>query len=340
MNPVWAFLGSFTFTVLLMPRLIPTLVKLKATQVISNDGPERHHIKQGTPTMGGIGIILGFLFGLFFASWIALQRYQLGPWIVPLIAVALVTIAYSLLGALDDYLIISKGKSEGLNREQKLIAQFGIAILFTVWLAYYLGPGVGISRLSFLAPSGTLWPAAFGGVLNGVYYVFVVLLMVWISNAVNISDGLDGHVAGLAAICAAGLSYTVLRMKCPGIEWLPGTMWALAGACLGFLAYNANPARVFMGDTSALAIGPGLAAAAILSGQEWLFIIFSLIFSIEMASVTIQIVTYKLTKRRIFKMAPLHHHLELCGWPEPKIVTVSWICGIVAVVLGIAITGP
>ncbi len=340
MNPVWSFLGAFVFTVLFLPKLIPALIKLKATQVISNDGPERHQVKQGTPTMGGIGIILGFLFGLLFASWIALQKYQVGNWIIPVIAVALVTTAYSLLGAIDDYLIVSKCRSEGLNREQKLIAQFGIAIIFTIWLANYLGPGVGLNRLGFLAPSGTLWPAAFGGILNWVFYIYVVLLFVWMSNAVNISDGLDGHVAGLAAICAAAMSYTALRMKFPGIEWLPGTMWALAGACLGFLVYNANPARIFMGDTSALAIGPALAAAAILSKQELIFIIFSIIFSIEMASVAIQIVVYKLTKRRVFKMAPLHHHFELSGWSEPKIVTISWISGVVAAVLGIAIVGP
>jgi len=339
MNPIWAFLVSFCVCALLMPKLIPALVKMKATQVISDDGPERHHTKQGTPTMGGIGITLGFITGVTFAALLTLQRYELGGWIESVLAIILVTVGYAALGALDDYLIIKRGRAEGLNREQKLAAQFVIAILFVFWLARYQGAGIGISRLGFLAPLESLWREAFAGFLNWLYYVFAVLLLVWMSNAVNITDGLDGLVAGLTPICAFVLSYPTLRAITPGIEWIPGVTWALAGACLGFLLYNANPAKVFMGDTSALAIGPALAATALLGGQEWIFLIFSGVFTVELASVAIQIVFYKLTGKRVFKMAPLHHHFELCGWSETRIVTTFWIAGVVCAVLGIAVVG-
>ena len=340
MNPTWAFLVSFGVCVLLMPRLIPALVKLKATQVISDDGPERHHIKQGTPTMGGLGIILAFVAGIAFTAWLTSQYHEVGRWIVPVVAVVLVTLGYSALGALDDYLIIKRGKAEGLNREQKLAAQFALAIVFVIWLAKFVGPGIGIARFGFLVHSDAMWREAFLGPLNWVYYVFAVLLMVWMSNAVNITDGLDGLVAGLTPICAVALSYPVLRAFAPGIEWIPAVTWAMAGACLGFLVYNANPAKVFMGDTSALAIGPALTAVALLSGQEWVFMIFAGVFTVELASVAMQIVSYKLTKRRIFKMSPLHHHFELSGWSEPKIVTTFWVAGAALAVIGIALVGP
>jgi phospho-N-acetylmuramoyl-pentapeptide-transferase len=305
--------------------LIPILQKLKARQSISSDAPKSHQSKAGTPTMGGLIILVGALVAaLFYPRTSGQPAY--------LFAAVLCTALFGLIGFVDDLLIVLRGKNLGLRAREKFALQFIVAIAFAVWY-YQVDP----SR-SAPGAAGLSW----GRIALAAYHV---LLLVWMSNAVNLTDGLDGLAAGVSlpvwlALSVLAVSWSVLSFPPAGgiTDYaLGGFCAAFAGASLGYLWYNAHPAQVFMGDTGSLAIGGGMAAAAILLHQEWTLLLIALVHHAEGLSVVLQVASFKSTGKRIFKMSPLHHHFELCEVPETRVVArfaiVSAVCAVGALVL-------
>ncbi len=288
--------------------LVPVLGRLRARQVISTDAPKSHLAKGGTPTMGGLIILVGG------ACTALLYPGPNGN--PPLLwAVTLCTLAFGGLGLLDDILIIRRGKNLGLRAREKLAGQFALALCFAV---YYWLADPSHTRLNES-------PVSLPAILTLLYHV---LLMVGMSNAVNLTDGLDGLAAGVtlpiwSALALLGAFWGLAQHPLGGGVSEDGVVTfcgAFAGATLGYLYYNAHPAQVFMGDTGSLAVGGGIAAAAIGLRMEWIVLVAALVPIIEAGSVTLQVISFKLTRRRIFKMAPLHHHFELCHWPETRVV--------------------
>jgi len=319
---------AFALTAALMPRTILALKAFRVGQVVSHDGPQSHLAKQGTPTMGG----LAFLAGLILTSaLIGIVGHTSGRFGGAGVAAVLLLIAgYGCLGFLDDYLIISRGKALGLRARHKLMGQFLLAIVFVLWLRYAGRNGLYPTLVRL--PGGMLE-------LGGLYYAFAALFIVGMSNAVNLADGLDGLVAGLSTVTSVALASTSVLSTAGAFALDPGlaaVCWAIAGASLGFLWFNAHPAAVFMGDTGSLALGAGFAAIAILSKQEFALLVFGLVFVAEALSVVIQVISFKTTGKRVFRMSPFHHHFELIGWPEEKVVARFWIAGALACAVGVS----
>lgn len=286
--------------------IIPILRQLKAGQIIREDGPQAHLQKAGTPTMGGI-------FFVPVAVAIALLLSKFNP---NVIAVCSITVAYSFIGWLDDWQILRRKSNKGISPKTKLGLQVGFAALFCLWLGWSQPSTITNLALPFglMLPLGFLfWPLA----------AFVLLAE---SNATNLTDGVDGLMGGLGAIAFLGLGFYLA----PEFPELTIFCACTSGSCLGFLAHNRNPAKVFMGDTGSLALGGALAAVALVSNSLWVLFIISGIFFIEAISVIAQVSYYKATKgpdgigKRLFKMAPFHHHLELCGWLETQVVGVFY----------------
>jgi phospho-N-acetylmuramoyl-pentapeptide-transferase len=276
-------------------------------QYIREDGPDRHFSKAGTPTMGGLLFVpLGVIAG-------AVIPLLLGAGSVKLGLLAGLTLGFLLLGLTDDGLMLRHKGSLGLKARQKLALQFIFAGLF-LFIIYQLQLVRPLLRLPF--------SLGFWELPGWLYYLFAWLLIVFSSNATNLTDGLDGLLAGLGVICAAAFALVIYWL---GYHPELGIFsCALAGAGLGFLFFNRHPARVFMGDTGSLALGAAFAGLAILSGLELLLFFFGAIFFLEALSVIMQVVSFKSTGRRVFKMSPLHHHFELSGWQETRVVKVFW----------------
>lgn len=300
-----AFIVSSIVSLLIGPTLIRMLARLKVRQTISEDAPERHQTKQGTPTMGGFIIFLGAAVGLAFAH-VGSSRVT---------AVILLTLAMMALGFLDDYLIALRGKSLGLKARQKLLGQFIIAGLFIWWIYGNRTPATTV--VHFGRPE--FWD------LGWAYYPLAVLGIVWMSNAFNLADGLDGLVGGLSLILCLALGAMMIAL--PGVGGLGVLAWAIAGGCAGFLWYNSNPAAVFMGDMGSLALGGATAGIAVAGKMELLYLVIALVFVVEGLSVMLQVASFKLTGKRIFLMTPIHHHFEKAGWAEQKIVIRFWLIG-------------
>lgn len=303
---------SFILAVISAPLLIPLLRRLKFGQQIRGDGPQSHLKKAGTPTMGGIIIILAFTLSFLKFSVINTDFY------VMLVA----TLGFGLVGFLDDYIKIVFKRSLGLTPQQKLIGQLlfsGIVCALLIWEGHSTAIGIPGTSLSF----------DFG---PWFYYPFIVVMMLAISNAVNFTDGLDGLLSGVSAIALG--AYAVIAMQATS---LPAAVCAAAmiGAVLGFLVFNAHPAKVFMGDTGSLGIGGAIGAIAIVTKSELLFLIIGGIFVIEMLSVVIQVVSFKTRGKRVFKMAPIHHHFELSGWSEWRVVVTFWTVGLLLAGIGL-----
>ena len=298
--------------------LIPILRKLKAGQVISTDAPETHLKKAGTPTMGGAIILVGAV--------VAALLFQRGDG--NLGAVLLCTLSFGAIGFVDDLLIVRRGKNLGLRAREKLAGQFLVAILFSAWW-YHIDPNPTVLFTTVTSPMR---------IAVAVYHVF---LLVGLSNAVNLTDGLDGLAAGvtLPSWIALGVLGLSLGRFQNGVTDLPvvGLCAAFAGASLGYLWYNAHPAQVFMGDTGSLAIGGGMAAAAIALRQEWVLLLVALIPIVEAGSVTIQVISFKTTGKRVFLMSPVHHHFEKAGWPETRVVARFVITSALCALLALAI---
>ncbi len=320
-----AFLIAFAVALFAGPTVIARLRVLKFGQPISSDGPASHQKKQGTPTMGGLLLVLGVLVAMCIAIVGHVSRG-------PVLAVGLVFLAHAALGGADDYLKITRGKSLGLKARQKLAGQLIIALAFVAWLSLTAQPNFTTVLTFGRAALDLGWG----------YYVLVVILMIGLSNATNLTDGLDGLAGGLAMLTALGLAWTVYTLK-PGYDLLPVFACAVAGACGGFLWYNAHPARVFMGDTGSLALGSSFAALGIIGKQEILLLVFALVFIAETVSVMIQVSVFKATGgkagggRRVFHMTPLHHHFELGGMPETQVVARFWLVGLLALAAGLLV---
>lgn len=287
--------------------VIPILQKIKASQIIQEDGPKSHLKKAGTPTMGGI----------FFIPTAVILGIIMGGLTGDVMAVALVTLGYGFIGWVDDWQILRKKTNLGLTPKQKLILQIGFAILFCVWM-YFSQPN---SITSIKLPFNLILPLGF-------FFWFVAsFVMVAESNATNLTDGVDGLAGGTCAIAFLGLGILVGENHADLLVFC----LAISGACLGFVIHNRYKASVFMGDTGSLALGAGLAAVGILSQNLWALFIISLLFFVESLSVIAQVAYYKATKdadgigKRLLKMAPIHHHLELSGWSETQIVGVFYI---------------
>jgi phospho-N-acetylmuramoyl-pentapeptide-transferase len=318
----YAALTTLLLCFMLGPRIIEALRRLKIGQSVREDGPESHLKKGGTPTMGGVFIIFSVLMSMFL--WMDLGNLKV--WLT-LGAFA----AFGAIGFIDDYLKVTRHNSAGLPAWGKLAGQSAVAV--TVVLILYFSGDEGVTSLYIpffknpVVDMGVLW------------IPFGILLIVGESNAVNFSDGLDGLLAGLLIlvfITLAILTYISGRTDYAsylGIPYIAGagelTVFCLAavGACIGFLWFNAHPAEVFMGDVGSLSLGGVVAVISLIIKKEILILIIGGVFVIEIASVIIQVLSYKLRKKRVFKMAPIHHHFELSGWAETKVVIRFWILG-------------
>jgi phospho-N-acetylmuramoyl-pentapeptide-transferase len=318
---VTALLVSFA----LGPRTIRWLRALKFGQQVRSDGPQTHLTKQGTPTMGGILIIAAVASSLLLWSDLT-NRYV---WVV-----LFATLAFGGIGFLDDYRKVVKKRSTGLTAKQKFGFQIAASLLIASFLYFFSGdPSAAHLTVPFFKRLVID--------LGWFYIPFSVVVIVGSSNAVNLTDGLDGLAAGLVGIAATAngvlvyISGNKIIADYLKIQYISGTgelavvCAALLGASLGFLWYNAHPAEVFMGDVGSLSLGGALGALAVVTKHELILIVVGGIFVAEAVSVMLQVASYKLTGRRIFKMAPVHHHFEQLGWPESKVIVRFWIVGII-----------
>ncbi|WP_316568430.1 phospho-N-acetylmuramoyl-pentapeptide-transferase [Neobacillus sp. YIM B06451] len=313
----FTILMGFLITVLLSPIFIPFLRRLKFGQSIREEGPKSHLKKTGTPTMGGIMILLSIII----TSLVMAGKFA-GPTSKTYMLI-IVTAGFGLLGFLDDFIKVAMKRNLGLTSKQKLLGQIIISVIF--YLLY---------RRNELPSELGLPFTDYSIDLGWFYLVFVIFWLVGFSNAVNLTDGLDGLVSGTAAIAFG--AYAVLAWSQSQFE-LSIFSVAVVGAVLGFLVFNAHPAKVFMGDTGSLALGGAIAALSILTGHEFLLLVIGGVFVIETLSVILQVISFKTTGRRIFKMSPLHHHYELSGWSEWRVVVTFWTVGLLFAILGIYI---
>ena len=303
---------SFVLGIFLTNILINILKQTKMRQYILKDAPETHMVKEGTPTMGGLAILISALISiLIFRSTVDFNILML----------TFLLVAYAFIGILDDSNKIRKKQNKGMTAKVKIILQIAFASMFAGILAvsnnfvFIQGP------LQFLPPI--------------LYYIFIIFMIVGTSNAVNLTDGLDGLASGITIISLIGFAY--LAFISTNITILVFIL-IMIGSILGFLWFNINPARIFMGDTGSLSLGAVLAGISILLHKELMLIPLGLVFIIETLSVILQVSYFKITKgKRIFKMSPIHHHFELCGWSENKVVLRFWIVSIIMLVIAIKI---
>lgn len=316
-----ALAAAFLLAVILGRPMIAALHYLKFGQTIRTDGPKRHLVKSGTPTMGGLIFLLPFA---------AVALYLGGRSQAVVIFVGTVLL-FGLIGLVDDGIIIVLHRSLGLTARQKLLLQFLFAFVFVYLAEHLLGRGTDV-----IFPI-TGWKLQLGW----WFYPLLATYMVFIVNAVNLTDGLDGLAGGISfqvllaylLIClVAALQPPALGIDYPGLGIAAG---ALAGGVLGFLLYNKYPAKVFMGDTGSLALGAAVFALAVLTKTEVVFVLLGLVYIVEALSVMLQVASFKLFGRRIFKMSPLHHHFEMCGWAETRIVAAFWTAAAVGIVAGL-----
>jgi phospho-N-acetylmuramoyl-pentapeptide-transferase len=305
--------------------VVPLLRSLKAGQIIREDGPQAHLKKGGTPTMGGVffvpvAVAIALLWSASTLDW---QNCA------PVLAVSLLTLSYGFIGWIDDWQILRRKSNKGIPPRMKLALQIGFGALFCLWLG--LSQPATITQIAL--PLGLVLP------LGALFWPLAAFVLVAESNATNLTDGVDGLAGGTCAIALLALGALVAPTH-PGLMIFCACM---SGACLGFLAHNRNPASVFMGDTGSLALGGALASVALLSNTLWSLFILSGIFFVETLSVMAQVSYYKATKgpdgigKRLFKMAPLHHHLELTGWSEIQVVATFYAIGGFLALLSFAI---
>lgn len=327
-----AVLSAMIFTVILGPWIINRLKRLSMTQQIRDDGPKTHMGKTGTPTMGGLLIILCILLSVF--MWGDLKNTYVWVMIISLVG-------FGGIGFLDDYLKIARKNHKGLRAYQKFGMQ--IALAFLIGLFLYMNPKDPFTDV-LNVPFFKRWLFDLGW----FYIPFSVIVIVGSSNAVNLTDGIDGLAIGLVAVAVLANGVLVYISGHKGLAqylqvlYLPGTgeltvfCGAMLGASLGFLWYNSYPADIFMGDVGSLGLGGTLGTLAVITKHELVLAIVGGIFVIETISVMLQVASFKLTGKRVFKMAPIHHHFELKGWPEPKVIVRFWIVGIMLALLSLA----
>ena len=288
---------------------LPFLHRLKYGQSIREEGPASHQAKSGTPTMGGVMIVLA----------VTAATLLFAPLTVTTLLALFIFLGHFLLGFADDYIKVVKKRNLGLRAYQKLLGQLLISAITIL-----------IGR-ALLGHDTSVWMPILGETLDigALYYVLVVFVLVGTSNAVNLTDGLDGLASGTVAVAA--LFYAALLYSVDSS--LMAFSAAIIGACIGFLWYNHHPARIFMGDTGSLALGGALAGIAILSHTEMLLPIVGFVFFCEALSVILQVISFQTRGKRIFRMSPIHHHFELGGWSETRVVYTFWAVGAVGAVL-------
>ena len=304
---------GFLIVIILGPIFIPMLARFKFGQTVRDEGPQSHLAKNGTPTMGGVMMIVAILIT-------GLTRATISKGlIVGLICI----VGFGFVGFLDDFIKIKMKRSLGLKAYQKIILQFALAL----YIAYYQYSA---------SPSATQLVIPFTNhIINlGIWYIpFMMIFIIGTVNAVNLTDGLDGLASGVTLIVSCFFVLFAVSISNSDVAILAA---ATAGACLGFLGFNSYPAKVFMGDTGSMALGGAVVAFATLTNSPLIIIIVGFIYLAEALSVMIQVTYFKLTNgKRIFKMAPLHHHFEQCGWPETRVVFVFWIVTVVLCWIGV-----
>jgi phospho-N-acetylmuramoyl-pentapeptide-transferase len=309
---LWAVIIAFALTAFMGPFVIPYLRKLKVGQTVRDDGPESHLKKNGTPTMGGVMIIGGMLI----TSLLYVKKY---PDVIP---VLLMTVGFGLIGFIDDYIKVVLKRSMGLKAYQKLILQFIVTAVF----AFYMINVAGVS-LELVIPFT-------GGETYDISWLAIPLMFLatlGTVNGSNFTDGLDGLASSVTAVIAAFFG-VIAYMEGQGVAV---AAFALVGALLGFLLFNVHPASVFMGDTGSLALGGFVVAVAYMLKMPIFILIVAFIYFAEVLSVIIQVSYFKMTGgKRVFKMAPIHHHFELCGWSETRVVAVFTIITILLCIIG------
>ncbi|HXQ24645.1 MAG TPA: phospho-N-acetylmuramoyl-pentapeptide-transferase [Candidatus Acidoferrales bacterium] len=325
-----AALTSLVISFLLGPWVIRRLTARQIGQTIRPDGPQTHLAKAGTPTMGGTLI----LFSLILATLLLADLTNLYVWLV-----VGVTVAFGAIGFIDDYRKLRRGNARGLSGRAKLVAQFAVALVAAMIL--YVKPD--FNTAVFFPFFKELHPN-----LGWLYVPFAAVVVVGASNAVNLTDGLDGLAIG--PVMTTAFTYGVFAYVTGNVKWaeylqiphVPGAgelaifCGALLCAGLGFLWFNAYPAEMFMGDVGSLPLGAALALVALVTKQEIVMVIVGGVFVVEALSVIFQVVSFKLRRKRIFRMAPIHHHFELQGWPEPQIIVRFWIISIICAVFALS----
>jgi phospho-N-acetylmuramoyl-pentapeptide-transferase len=337
----WGMLTALGITYMIFPRFIEWMRQKRIDQIIRTDGPESHLLnKGGTPTMGGVCILAGVAISTLL--WARLD--EPGPWLV-----LLVMLGYGLIGFVDDWKKVMLRDPAGLAGRMKILGQ---VVFGGVPLAYGYWAGVFPATLSFpfiktVVNFEAMWDGA-PTLLGWLFVAFALFLLTAESNGVNLTDGLDGLAIGPTMTCAATyglIAYLAGNARFAeylGITFVPGAGeiavmgFALVGAGLGFLWYNAYPAQIFMGDVGSLAIGGTLGMFAVLTKHEILLAIVGGIFLLESLSVILQVASFKFTGKRLFAMAPIHHHYEKLGWSEPKIIVRFWIISIVLALVGLS----
>lgn len=306
-------LFSFLLVMVIGPFLIPVLHRLKFGQTVRDDGPQSHLKKNGTPTMGGIMVVVAIIIPTLIKTGINSD----------ILMAMLCMIGFGAIGFFDDYVKINKERSLGLTPIQKIILQVVLAAVVSTYRYMSIG-----SEVQLIIPLVNI------GVNIGVLYIpFMIVVILGTVNAVNLTDGLDGLASGITAIVSGFFMFFAL-MVVKDIN-ISNMAAATIGACVGFLWFNVNPAKIFMGDTGSMALGGAVTAFALFTNSALIIPVVGGIYFAEALSVIIQVMYFKRTRKRIFKMAPLHHHYEQCGWPETKVVFIFWIVAIILAWLGV-----
>lgn len=324
--PIIALVIGWILGAVFTKLLLPYLEKKQFKQFVREVGPQSHLSKTGTPSMGGLAIIGASVLA---SAGAGLAAGVADGW--HLVVILLVMVLFGCIGFIDDYEKAIKKNNAGISPKQKIILQFVFSGAFAIYAYLYSGFGT--------VPGSAVWiPFVDRYIDFGLLYIpFIIFVMIAFSNAVNLTDGLDGLASGVTALVA--FCMVILGVGAyPMITAAPIVYGAVAGACLGFLMYNKNPARIFMGDTGSMALGGVLAAAAVMLKMEFLVAIAGLLYVLEALSVIIQVAYFKKTRKRFFKMAPIHHHFELCGMKEKNVVYLFWGMTLVFCMLAILVS--
>jgi phospho-N-acetylmuramoyl-pentapeptide-transferase len=302
--------AALFLAIVFTPALIRSLHRRDYGQRIREEGPPSHVVKAGTPTMGGILIVLAAILGYLVGHLGGYRTFTRSG-----VLVILLVVAYGAIGLVDDLIGVRSDRNLGLNKRTKFLAQVVMAVGFAVAAWKWAGASTSLSFTRYDLPN---WHLS-----AGVWIVFAALVVVATSNAVNLTDGLDGLAAGSAAIVL--LAYIGITFISHGERDLTFLAACLGGACIGFLWFNSFPASIFMGDTGSLGLGGAIAGLAVMTNTEVLLILLGGIFVIEALSVLVQVFSFQMFRKRIFLMAPIHHHFELQAWSETKIILRFWI---------------
>jgi len=308
--------SAFAITVMLLPLFIGYMRMKKEGQVIREEGPKWHEKKSGTPTMGGLVFIVAIVVT---GIWVGLWQHALT---LSLLVSLFILVLYGALGFVDDFVKVANHRNLGLRAWQKLLGQIVGAGIF-LWAFFSEGMQASLT-IPFVGTIHSQW----------LYILFAVIWLVGFSNAVNLTDGIDGLLAGLTFIATG--TYAIIAAHDGRTDVLIICL-ATVGAMVGFFLFNHKPAKIFMGDVGSLALGGMLAVIALLLHREWSLLLIGIVFVAETASVMLQVASFKLTGHRIFKMSPIHHHFEMLGWSEWKVDIVFWLVGLLASVIYLVI---